>query len=101
MNSWTAGIDIGMAAFALLSFLAWMNGLNDPALSHALRLKVLSAVFGGFCFSSKYPGLIFVTCILSFNTDLDLGIVEKNWKAGLIESFRMGIDRLLRSPCLG
>ena len=88
MNLWTAGIDVGMAAFALLAFLAWMNGLTDTALR--TRWFVLAGIFGGFCFSSKYPGLIFVFC-MSLTTLIWLGIAEKNWMGGLREGFRIGI----------
>ena len=87
MNAWTTGIDVGLSSFALLCFLAWLNGLQDPEMRN--RWFTLAGVFGGFCFASKYPGLLIIAG-LCVTTLFWLKMAEKDWGAAFRKSLLMG-----------
>src|SRR5262249_18993213 len=61
MNLWTAGIDVGLAAFALLAFLAWINGMMQP--EQRRSWFILTGAFVGFCLASKYPSAMIAAAI--------------------------------------
>lgn len=98
LNLWTSGVDVGLTFYTLLAFLAWLNGLTE--VENRKGWMLLSAVFGGFCFASKYPGLISVV-FMSAVTVIWLGLSEKNWRAGFLwGTVLSGVAVLVASPWL-
>lgn len=98
MNLWTSGVDAGISSFALLAFLAWMNGLQEPALR--ARWFSLAGCFSGFCFASKYPGLLIIAglCIATF---FAIAVGEKDLLGALRETVRLGsVASLVMLPWL-
>jgi hypothetical protein len=83
-NLWTAGVDVGMSAFALLAALCFLNALTDPG--YETGWSVLAGVFSGLVFASKYTGFLWVVC---------LGIVLTGWfwvvKRELWRGLRLGL----------
>jgi hypothetical protein len=88
MNLWTAGVDVGLTSFALLTFFAWLNGLTDPP--NRTRWFILAGIFGGFCFSSKYPGML-ITAALCIAGFFYVGIGERRWGAAIGENGLLGL----------